>query len=345
MPSTAIYRTGLAEKLPVAAAAIVACGFELGFLYVSLYGDTTETAWTDALFLHTMASVLMGLVFPKLLPAHLYNDDVRVKLFIFVTMLFMPLLGMAGFILAVLPGLYRKKDKIHSINIKLNKIRKLPPVALEMTFNAAELNMDISASLKSRNPEVRLKALIATLKLQNKNAIPLLIAALKDPEDEIRLLAYSILEKKEQAISNRIQRYLTLLENATRPPGGLFYKQLANEYWEFVHHGLVQGEAVKIMLEKAYHYNIQGLQQRPDDPGMHFQTARILIRMDRFDEAEAELNYAQKLGIDRDKILPYLAEISFARQQFQYAKQYIREIRATALRTNLPIALDFWGNR
>lgn len=70
---------------------------------------------------------------------------------------------------------------------------------------------------RSRNPEKRLEAVFATLKLEDRDAVPLLRRALGDSVDDIRLLAYALLDRKEHRLSERIQKKSNILKHQYHP--------------------------------------------------------------------------------------------------------------------------------
>ncbi|MFO6383442.1 HEAT repeat domain-containing protein, partial [Pseudomonas aeruginosa] len=55
------------------------------------------------------------------------------------------------------------------------------------------------------DPNQRLTAIFATRRMPGKEAIPILKLALRDPADDVRLLAYSMLDQKESRINQRIE--------------------------------------------------------------------------------------------------------------------------------------------
>ncbi|MGZ0843230.1 HEAT repeat domain-containing protein, partial [Klebsiella pneumoniae subsp. pneumoniae] len=65
------------------------------------------------------------------------------------------------------------------------------------------------------DPNQRLTAIFATRRMPGKEAIPILKLALRDPADDVRLLAYSMLDQKESRINQRIEAALGRLAGAT----------------------------------------------------------------------------------------------------------------------------------
>ena len=88
--------------------------------------------------------------------------------------------------------------------------------------------------------EKRMAALFATRRMPPREAIPILKLALRDPADDVRLLAYSMLDKQESEINLRIEAALRQLaaEGAHRTA---LHDALARWYWELAYLGLAQG--------------------------------------------------------------------------------------------------------
>ena len=66
------------------------------------------------------------------------------------------------------------------------------------------------------DPHQRQTSVLETLRLPDQSAIPLLRRALRDSEDDVRLLAYALLDRKEQVISSRMRKLEQRLASAER---------------------------------------------------------------------------------------------------------------------------------
>jgi tetratricopeptide (TPR) repeat protein len=290
---------------------------------------------------HSIASILAAAVLSKSLVSQYQTSWLSIGLFFFLTAFFMPILGILGLMLSVLLGL-RNKETIQNLSMSFNKIRALPETSVNQNSQFRKKpTMNLENLLRSQNPETRMSAVYATLKLEDKNAIPLLRIALRDPVDDIRLLAYALIDRKEQRISERIEHTKQSLENNNSNNLHL-YRSLVKDYWELAHLGLVEGETLNYVLNKVREYLETALQLYPNDRGLHLQNAKLLLQLGNIQAASDEFKLAENLGIGRQNLLLYYAEIAFKRHRYNEVKQYMGEISITKARTEIQASNRFW---
>jgi tetratricopeptide (TPR) repeat protein len=177
---------------------------------------------------------------------------------------------------------------------------------------------------RSPDPDKRLSAVLATLRLQNKDAIALLRLALRDSEDDVRLLAYALLDRKEQAISERIMFSLGQLQNAPSDKEHFkLHQAIAYDCWELIYSGLAQGEVSTYWLDTACKHAEAALKLNPYHAGLRFLYGIILLRQAKLDKARTAFIRAEKLGIASNKVAPYLAEISFLKKRFCEVRHHL----------------------
>jgi tetratricopeptide (TPR) repeat protein len=183
------------------------------------------------------------------------------------------------------------------------------------------------------------------LKLKDRDAIPLLRTALADPVDDIRLLAYTLLDRKEFRLSKHIDKSKQELEKKENSGKKQLYRQIASCYWELAHLGLVQGEAKNHVLGMAYKYIELGLEYSPEDCGLRFQYAQILLRLGKYQLAFEQFKKAEILGIEHISLLTYYAEIAFHNRRYREVKQLMTAIEHPAAYPLLTTAARFWQMR
>ncbi len=321
---------------------IAAIGMELYIPFVLLNGPGKEL-FPIALAAHTCICLATALIFFQNLPERYQTNFTIACSFLFLIGFFIPALGIIGLSLALIPGLQHIKADKKVFKVAINEIPPLPSTAPTIsTSQLGRLATPAKNLLASDDPNKRLEALIATLKLRDKDAVPLLRQALRDPEDDIRLLAYALIDRKEQTISDRIQSQLEAAK-AHHPSNSLhFYKRIASDYWELVHSGLVQGEMLSFTLQQAFQQVHAGLDHHPNDAGLRFQLARLLLKAGKFEEANAEFERAAQLGFDRKQLLPYFAEIEFSSKRFDKVKQHMDGINFPVSHSDLCASVRYW---
>lgn len=192
--------------------------------------------------------------------------------------------------------------------------------------------------------ETRLQSISALQHLPTVATSSVLRTLLDDPIEDIRLVAFGMLDKEEKQITGRIHKLLN------RPPQEydsprehfLYNKQLAELYWELAYSGIVQGDLRNYTLNNALEHAETAQGQHDADPGLLFLTARILDALGCFDEAIAKMQTAIELGLPKHRALPYLAEMAFERGDYQNARQLLDEIGSALVTPRLRPVVDYW---
>ena len=177
------------------------------------------------------------------------------------------------------------------------------------------------------SPERRLAAVLAVRHLRDHNDAEVLRLALTDPVDDVRLLAYSILDRKEQGFSALLKSFITQLATA-RDVGtrAKLQKRLAQTHLEMIKLGLAKGGVQSYLLAEGRRHIDAALQVVPDDRESLFLLGSIALRQDDLATAEKSFLKAQVLGMALEKVLPYLAEVAFRQQRFPMVAHYLRAI-------------------
>lgn len=291
---------------------------------------------------HIGSTVLTALVLPTYLSYKYQNSWAMNLLFIYPIVFFIPLLGIIGLVFAIMPSLL-KADQPQAIPMHINKIRELTEAVLGQDVPIGFGAANPENNLHSHDPEMRMNAVYATLKLDDKAAIPLLRIALRDPVDDIRLLAYALIDRKEHRISQRIEDVRKKLASGNNQPGTRhLYRTIVNDYWELAHLGLVEGETLNYILNKAQDYLEKGLQRYPKDRGLHLQYAKLLLRSGKAQEAYNEFKLAENLGVSKQKLLLYYAEIAYLQRRFGDVKYYMGELSLINPQPQIQQSQRFW---
>jgi polysaccharide biosynthesis protein PelE len=326
----------------------LALGFEIYALQLILNESVSRQSLVSALLTHLFASVLGAGVLPKSMMLNLPDPLVaRLKAYFlfFVIIFYMPVLGLIGLCLAVpFKALHSHKREKPNSFMHTSKIRDFPSESAVDGGPAVNLH-SVNDLYRSRSSDRRLQAVYATLKLKDRDAIPLLRTALADPVDDIRLLAYTLLDRKEYRLSKHIDSTKQELEKKENSGRKQLYRQIGSCYWELAHLGLVQGEAKNHVLGIAYKYIELGLEYSPEDCGLRFQYAQILLRLGKYQMAFEQFKKAEILGIEHLSLLTYYAEIAFHNRRYQEVKQLMTAIELPAAYPLLTTTARFWQMR
>jgi hypothetical protein len=314
-------------------------------LWGILSGATPPIQVEIILFLvHGMAAVLFALAATALLAGSGFVLRPSCALPFLAVALLVPFLGMIGALVIFLVVRDSSGNSLSFIEHPPPELCKYPKLRDE---NSVPLDRDSIAGILSRtsDPGCRLKAILLTLKLKDKDAVPLLRMGLKDRVDDIRLLAYSLLSRKEKTLYNRINSITARLkETESHTDARLLYQDLVLSYWDLVYCGLSEGEAARFLIIKAHDTALEGLLRYPDNAGLYFQLGRILLFQKNGNDALFAFQKAHYYGIAEQKLLPYFAEAACYERRFADVKHCVGKIDHGPY-PKLSKAAGFWAGK
>ncbi len=318
----------------------IALGVESYALFM-LLGRLDMASFPLIVAAHGLVCLLIAFLFVQLVPNNL-ESPLAISLSLFFTFaFFIPILGILGLGLALLPRLYSSQLVKQRLNLTLNNIPPLPdfvPEVSEIANSYSHAPVSPACLLNSADPKKRLDILISTQKLQDRDAVALLRLALRDPKDGIRLLAHTQIDRKKKTINDRIQIQL----ESTQPADCLFFERIVSEYWELIYSGLVQAELLSDTLKLAFQQVYAGLERFPENAMLHFQLARLLLHTKKLMDAQLEFEKAEQLGIDHQLLVPYFADIAFSSKHFHAVKQHMQEISVPTAHSLLSASASYW---
>jgi polysaccharide biosynthesis protein PelE len=286
--------------------------------------------------------------------------------------LFVPALGLLG-LGATLALRARSVTRKVNTEVVETDAPPLPPSPLHTDETARFGPGSLEGILRhSRDPNTRLRVVLACRQLPGRLAVPLLRLALRDPVDDVRLLAYAVLESKERQIQSEIQSlyarasarqtgtFATLMAGAgagaapaqARPQidvGKLqlplpAHAKLAELYWELVYQGLVEGEMMSFSLERVLSHTAEVLRAGQGSPRMALLAGRALLLRGRSQEARAMLEDALRRGLPLSVVGPYLAEVDYLERKPAEVRRQIEAFRTSArLRPGLAVIVERWA--
>ena len=186
------------------------------------------------LLAHVATCLLFAFGFGKGLPSGHTARPRDAAVFTFTLALLLPILGMVGSLALIAPALcWREQPSLTS--------PWQPPCAPELASIRPTSGMP-DALLHGRNLDAilhnapssstRMAAVMGTLKFPDAQAATVLRMALKDRDEEVRLLAYALLNRKEKAIEARIHARQIAIDSGGPDQCYAQHKGLAHEYWE-----------------------------------------------------------------------------------------------------------------
>lgn len=295
------------------------------------------------LALHGAGSAAGGALMTALVPRRYRRRQWWTFSLFFGFCLFVPVLGLAGLLLAVWPGIVLERHAGRDAYQRV-KVPDLPfqPLKVQKQPIYGKAGM-ISVLRHAQDPERRIKALIATRQMTSQEAIPVLKEALRDPVDDVRLLAYSMLDAKEEEINATIRQLLERIEHAPADQQQKLHQRISNCYWELAYLGLAQGEVLRHALTQALSHLEQAMAAGADEPALHIQRGRLLMHQQRWNDADQAFADAVRQGIPATGVAPYLAEIAFEKKNFQQVAAHLRELGPSVRRSErLAAVTAYW---
>ena len=298
------------------------------------------------LVVHGVACLCLAAFVSAGLPPHLRKPPAAVIMLLFGFSFFIPILGLIGQVIAVLVARFLPRV------VPELPYAEIPPIEFE--FPPREIRErtkygqgGLTSRLKDSGvpKEARFKSLLALQGMPPRIANPLLQDMLGDPADEVRLVAYGILDNQEKQINQHIHDELTKLRSADSSEMQLIaLRRLAELYWELVYGGLVHGDVRDHAMNETEKYINQAMQIAPDDAGLWFLKGRMLLYR-RDPAAAAALHRAVACGLEESRVLAYLGQLAFEQRDYQEVRRIFSSLSESQYAPRLKQAVKYWSGR
>lgn len=190
---------------------------------------------------------------------------------------------------------------------------------------------------------LRLKALLAVGAGTGQNASRLLQLATSDSDDEIRLLAFNLSDRRGKVISRAISEARAELRASDRPADQApLCRSLAFSYWEMVFNDLAKDELAVFFVNQALSYARRAHELAGDDAPLLVLTGRLYLWLNDTVAAEKAINAALAQGAPRDRVIPYLAELAYLRKDFATLKGYFAHDPLLRYKPGIGPVAQFW---
>lgn len=299
---------------------------------------------------HGAASAIAAWIVWQVLPKTLRRPRRYSLLLVFLLAMLFPLLGVGGLVVAVRLALAMPrrvtvddavqdapKLEIYAVRPGLDQdVDQLPPGKIARIATDA-----------SRPTGQRIRAVLALRDMPARLALPLLRQLLGDPDEEIRLLAYSIASNWEQRVTADLQQakeaFEALQGRRTARPETLAQaaKRVAELQMEFIYQGLAQGDLRRFAIDQAWTYTQIGLRVQPTDPTLLMLQLRLALAREDFEAAQEAL-----LRLDENTSpavwVPYAAELAWLSRNFVAVRASLSRLRAAEVAPRLRPLIQLW---
>lgn len=323
--------------------ATTALVFEMSAIVTEvIFGGTGDRMLLLFLLQHGIASLILAFFVRNLLPKKYRKPKLPILILLFNFSFFIPLLGLIGILTAVVISGLRRRAVVSRPFTNL----VLPEFVLSLREPEGRFSQ---GGIKSRLSQAgipapqRLQSLLALQGMPARISSPLLQDLLGDASEDIRLVAYGLLDSREKKITAQIHRELANLKTAEGNDLRLIcLRHLAELYWELVYAGLAQGDLRLHALDQALSYADQALLLAPRENGLRFLKGRILHELKRNDEAYEIFEQAMANGLPESRVLPYIVEIAFDRGDYGTVRSLLSRISASQVTPIMKGAIHFW---
>lgn len=318
---------------------------ELGVLSSPLLHETSIGALAAMLALHALASAIVASGTYLLLPHNYTQPRVMAWLLLFLLAFVAPLVGAIGIVLIVWKTM---RTEAYAPAGHTPITVPLPEFDVQTQDASRSGQGSIRSRLNAHVPgNIRLQSLMTLQAIPTRMANPILESLLSDNSDDVRLVAFGMLDAKEKKLNADIQRerhQLDLADNDEQRHTCL--RHLAELHWELVYASLAQGELRKHILTQTLQYveTARSLQTVPD-AGLLFLQGRVLLSKGEYPAAQAAIEQAIALGHPLVSAMPYIAELAFHQRDFAQVRQSLRQLEKLNVASRTRAVVDIWTGR
>jgi len=310
-------------------------------LQLLLSGSHSDAVFISFLLTHMVASVCLASLVILSMGRRFARPRWASWLFFFCLSACIPILGILGVlaIMVSLPLLPKVAFGRKFISLHLPELdpHEHPP---REAFRQAGLKQ----FLRNDNAPVdlRLRALVGLQSAPSRFASPLLRDLLGASSEDLRLLAYGMLDTREKKLNAEIHSWRDNWQNAQddrsrRHAAG----RLSSLYWEIIYQGLAQGDLRRHAAESSLQFLEAAFDA--DDASMQLRYGHLLHELGRNEEAENAFRRAISRGLPAPRVHPYLAELAFERRDFAEVRRLLAILKNYPEQRRIGPVLNFWS--
>ncbi len=327
----------LIYSIALGAAALEGAGF-----WILLGFGSGLDALGGYLAAHAGASVLAALVLVESLPGPSRGQPRRAFGFFLSLCFFVPVLGVPGLLATALVARLFPKRGTRDVFSTVSEPKFAPHYEQP---DAPHAHGPVRAQLTDQGSpvETRLRALLSIQDLPSRMANPVIRNMLADPADDVRLVAYGILDGREKAVNTRIQAARAQLAGGEPLARLQAEKELAELHWELIYQGLVQGDLQKHAAAQARTHFDAALALAPEDASLWALGGRLAILAGQYERAAHAFQRAIDFGLPEVRTLPYLAEVAFRSRRFAEVRVLLERIEKGTHTQRMAQVIGYWN--
>jgi tetratricopeptide (TPR) repeat protein len=286
--------------------------------------------------------IVLSLILVQFLPKkyEIYKEEI----FVFFTVLNIGLLfiGVLLTIIMLLFGLSWATHRLSRPNYETvhfqEQVAEFPIVYSEFQEGLLMMEGEHQHSLSSNE---KIKSLRILYETNSQNNIGKIKHYLSDSSDETRLYAFALVASFEKELNDSIKEIQNKIKKTkdTKLLEKLHFK-LAQAYWQFIFHGVADEQLGRFYTEKI----AKILKESPHNPSSYVLLGKIHLFNRELEEAENAFLKAIDLGIPKQALYTFLAEIKYGQKKYDEIAQYIVEDEFN-IDLRLKPLVAMWGQR
>lgn len=296
---------------------IIGCFFELFAVKLCL-----NNIIVPALFSH-LCSALVVILGLKLFLSRHFKSSFNFYLYSFLLCFFVPIFGIA---LAILISfcLYKQHGKSPDYAEFVDDLINLDDIQpIYSHYGAGGATFKLMK--RNEQPLERTRALFDLSQTQLAQINKILYKLLPDTSDEIRLLAFNILDQEESLIAKEMHKLFAMLKTPDLEPEtyAKFKKNIASLYWELFYQNLILKELEKPILENALNYADSVISVLKNDSTLLALLGKIHLGLGELPQATEWFSKTTHFNIAPSQVYPYLAEINYKLKDYVAVQKYL----------------------
>lgn len=309
-----------------------------------LHSSSTH-AYLAVLSTHALASAMATEFCIGHVPRELLGRRFFLRLLLFNFAFIAPMLGAIGmaYVLHITLGReHRRSAKLQHASMALPEYDVQGPPAQRSAQGSIRSRLDSSVP-----DAVRMQSLLTLQAVPQRVANPILENLLGDSTDDIRMVAFGMLDAEEKKINGSIALEMDALARAnSQEQRHSSLRKLAELHWELVYASLASGELRDHILATAQGYIQEALAlPLPKHSGLLYLQARIMMGQGRLEQAQDLFQQALHAGHPAVSVYPYLGEIAYLQREFAVVTEYMRLLAQLRAAKKSGQTVDYWLHR
>lgn len=320
---------------------LIMLALDIAVVTASLFFGKILIAQLAMILIHIFLSLMAVFGLKLIIKQYYFTSKNYFYIFLMLFSIFVPILGMifAIVISSILLLNHKKLNKYPTQNLDIK---------IELDIERTEFGVGGAIARLSQFQlpvKDRVEALLKISSIHQSKSNKYVQALLSDDEDELRLLAFEILEQQQKKINIEIASALRKISKETDPlVSANLHKKIAFWYWELIYQNLIDKSFYDFCLSEALHNAEKAVEILIEDPELWVLLGKIYVKS-KFDE-KANMAYknAVTFGAPALHVVPYYAEKLFLKRDFTTVKKLLTQIISAKDIPTIGPVIRFWTN-